>query len=60
MNNFIGEAELFCKKCLEKIASLINDKDIRKRAAISYFFQLHPNSYPCERRRKTALHMKLF
>jgi hypothetical protein len=30
------------------------------RVRISYFFQLHPNSYFCERRRKIALPIKLF
>jgi hypothetical protein len=48
-------------KIASSIALLINNKEIRDRAAISYLFQLYPNSYLYERRRKTAnSHMKLF
>jgi hypothetical protein len=33
---------------------------VSDKARISYFFQLHPNSFLCERRKKTASPMKLF
>jgi len=36
------------------------EREMRERARISYFFQLHPNSCVCERRRKTTSWVKLF
>jgi hypothetical protein len=53
------------KKVFGKIASpttlCIDEREKwGERVAISYFFQLHPNSYLCERRRKTTSPMKLF
>jgi hypothetical protein len=46
------------KKLFGKIASptgsCIDEREIRERGRINYFFQLHLNSYLCERRRKIA------
>jgi hypothetical protein len=38
----------------------MDEREIRKKVRISYFFQLYHNSYFDERRRKTALSTKLF
>jgi hypothetical protein len=52
------------KKIFDKIASptasYIDEREIKERAAISYFFQLHPNSCLCERRKKITSSIKLF
>jgi hypothetical protein len=53
MSNFLGEAELFWKKKLfgkivSQTASCMNERKIRERARISYFFHFHPNSCLCE------------
>jgi len=47
-------------KIASSTTSYIDEREMRERAAISYFFQLHSNSSLCERRRKTASPMKLF
>jgi len=59
-----SEAELFRKTVWQN--SFTNsfmhecEREMRKRAGISYFFQLHHNSFLCEKRRKIALWVKLF
>jgi hypothetical protein len=50
--------ELFGKTA-SPTASCMDEREMRERAGISYYFQLHPNSCLCERR-KTASPMKLF
>ena len=64
MNNFLGEAELFWKNYLAKqLHQQLHyawQREMRERAGISYFFQLHPTSFPYERERKIVLPMKLF
>jgi len=47
-------------KIASSTTSCIVEREIKKRVAISYFFQLHPNSCLCERRGKIALPIKLF
>jgi hypothetical protein len=41
-------------------ASCMNEREMRERARINYFFKLYSNSYLCESRRKTVSPMKLF
>ena len=67
MSNFLDEVKLLWKKCL--INSFTNyflhrwEKGTRERAAISYFFQLHPThvfTYFYEKRRKTVLETRVW
>jgi hypothetical protein len=52
------------KKLFGQIASptgsCIDEREMRERGRINYFFQLHLYSYLCERRRKIASSTKLF
>jgi hypothetical protein len=52
------------EKSFGKIASpttsFIVEREMREKAAISYFSQLHPSLCLCERGGKTASPMKLF
>jgi hypothetical protein len=48
---------MFWKKCLAKIASPTAHEE---ESWDNYYFQLHPNSCLCERRRKTTSPVKLF